>query len=341
MAYPLVSICLPTYNAARFVKRAVHCAISQDYPNFEVVVCDDCSTDGTWEFLQGLNHPQLRVYRNEINLGVAENHNRTVRLSKGELIKFLHNDDEMAKDTLSYMVPWLKEHPSLVGAVVSAFVIDEDSMVVGEGPKAPSVLRVRGADFLKSIGEHGNQVGTPGQTLLRKDFFWAVSGVSSNFNYYYDLNLWVKLSKVGDWLFLPRSCYYYRYDNVSSISYSFREWQKLYEAFLESWAIADEAFRETGLYRLSKEDFLKWKQTIGGNQFLHGIREVFRDGTPHLLLMVIEEARAQGVLAGAIWNFLQQRIPYALASLMYGSIFKKSYTIRYGQQKALIGTPGA
>ena len=67
MNLPLVSICIPTYNSARYIRTTVNSALCQDYPNIEVIVCDDGSTDNTTDILA--RYPQLKIYSYEKNKG--------------------------------------------------------------------------------------------------------------------------------------------------------------------------------------------------------------------------------------------------------------------------------
>ena len=93
--YPLVTVGLTTYNAIDSVERAVNSALVQTWPSIEIVAVDDCSTDGTREFLDQLaiSHPTLRVFGNSVNGGVAVSRNRILDEAKGEFIAFFDDDD--------------------------------------------------------------------------------------------------------------------------------------------------------------------------------------------------------------------------------------------------------
>jgi len=93
--YPLVTIGLTTYNAIDSVERVVNSALGQIWPSIEIVAVDDCSTDGTRELLLQLasSHPNLRLFKNCINGGVAFSRNRILEEAQGEFVIFFDDDD--------------------------------------------------------------------------------------------------------------------------------------------------------------------------------------------------------------------------------------------------------
>jgi glycosyltransferase involved in cell wall biosynthesis len=91
MARPLVSTIIPTYNRANLIGDAVDCVLGQTYPNVEVIVVDDGSTDNTEEVLSKYGN-RIRVIR-QTNAGPAAARNRGIRAAKGQIIAFLDSDD--------------------------------------------------------------------------------------------------------------------------------------------------------------------------------------------------------------------------------------------------------
>lgn len=101
---PLVSICIPTYNGARWLDDALQSALAQDYRPIEIVVVDDASTDESLRILTDVRDPLLRVVRNRERLGLQRNLDRAVGLAKGQWIKFLFQDDMIAPECVSRMM---------------------------------------------------------------------------------------------------------------------------------------------------------------------------------------------------------------------------------------------
>ena len=93
--HPVVSIQIPTYNQQQFIKRTVESCLMQDYPNLEINVADDGSSDGTAEIMKGfLDDPRVKYYRNEKNIGrVANYHKALYEYATGEWAINLDGDD--------------------------------------------------------------------------------------------------------------------------------------------------------------------------------------------------------------------------------------------------------
>jgi glycosyltransferase involved in cell wall biosynthesis len=92
---PLVSICIPVFNTILYIEETINCFLNQSYKNIEIIVQDDCSTDGTWQLLleKYLKNPCIRLYRNELNKGVGENWNVCYEKSSGDYVIMANADD--------------------------------------------------------------------------------------------------------------------------------------------------------------------------------------------------------------------------------------------------------
>jgi glycosyltransferase involved in cell wall biosynthesis len=92
---PLISVLIPAYNYARFVTAAVDSVLAQTYPNVEIVVCDNRSTDDTLAVLEAryAGEPRVRLFQNERNIGLVPNFNRALTHARGSFIAWLSADD--------------------------------------------------------------------------------------------------------------------------------------------------------------------------------------------------------------------------------------------------------
>lgn len=111
MEKPLVSILIPTYNREQLIAESIHSALSQNYDNFEVVVVDNASTDGTWSQIQRIASEDTRVhaYRNDTNIGPVRNWIECTRHARGSLSKILWSDDLIDPEFLARTVPMLAD----------------------------------------------------------------------------------------------------------------------------------------------------------------------------------------------------------------------------------------
>ena len=111
---PGVAICIPTYNQAQFLERAVESALRQDYPGpTEIWVADDASTDSTAALLERLQraHAKIEVIRQEANVGIAANVSALLRAPRSELLVRLDSDDELEPDFLGRLVAAMSANP--------------------------------------------------------------------------------------------------------------------------------------------------------------------------------------------------------------------------------------
>lgn len=102
MAAPLISICIPAYNGERYLRECLDSCIAQTFRDFELVICDDGSTDRTVAIAEeyARQHTFIRLYKNPANLGLVGNWNRCLELAAGTWIKFLFQDDAMTENCL-------------------------------------------------------------------------------------------------------------------------------------------------------------------------------------------------------------------------------------------------
>lgn len=108
---PTVTVAMVTYNSARFVSEAIASVLTQDFEDFELLVCDDCSMDATWDVVQRVSDPRVRATRNEVNIGEYRNRNHALSRARGKYIIFIDGDDYLYPHGLAYMVRMLESFP--------------------------------------------------------------------------------------------------------------------------------------------------------------------------------------------------------------------------------------
>jgi len=111
---PKLSIIMPTYNRAQFIKDAIDSVLSQDYKDFELIIINDGSTDNTREIVEKYQKSDPRIiYLEQKNKGEYATMNRGFSLAKGRYITFVHSDDISAPDSLGSRVKCLDENPEI------------------------------------------------------------------------------------------------------------------------------------------------------------------------------------------------------------------------------------
>lgn len=109
---PLISIITPNYNCARFIAQTIESVLAQTYTNWEMLIVDDCSTDGSYEIAQEYaeKDSRIKVFRNEKNSGAAVSRNRAIEASSGEYVAFLDSDDLWLPEKLEKQIAFMQKH---------------------------------------------------------------------------------------------------------------------------------------------------------------------------------------------------------------------------------------
>ena len=107
----MISIAMATYNGEKYLKEQIDSILNQSIQEFELVVCDDCSTDNTWSMLEeyAQHDNRITIIENEKNLGVKHNFEKAISLTKGEFIAFSDQDDIWLKEKVEKSVEKLKK----------------------------------------------------------------------------------------------------------------------------------------------------------------------------------------------------------------------------------------
>lgn len=189
---PLVSIIIPAYNLAHYLEAAIQSVLSQDYPNVELIVLDDGSTDDTRKVLE--RYTGRFYWETHRNMGQAETINKGWRMSKGSILAYLSPDDTMAPTAVSKSVEHLLANPDVVLTYCDYNLIDARSQVV---------RRVYAPDF-----DYHNMVTKltcpPGPgAFLRREAFEATGGWNSLFKQVPDYEYWLRLGLQGTFIRIP------------------------------------------------------------------------------------------------------------------------------------------
>lgn len=104
----LVSIIMPSYNTAPYIKETIQSVLDQTYTKWELIIVDDCSTDNTDEVLSEIHDNRIKYFKNEKNSGAAVSRNKALREAKGQWIAYLDSDDLWMPEKLEKQVNFMK-----------------------------------------------------------------------------------------------------------------------------------------------------------------------------------------------------------------------------------------
>lgn len=108
----LVTVIIPVYNSEKYISKTIYSVINQTYEDIEIIVIDDCSSDGSLEIVKQLKreNPMIQVIAFEENLGVAYARNKGIDLAKGQFVAFIDADDIWKPDKLEKQVGFMIEN---------------------------------------------------------------------------------------------------------------------------------------------------------------------------------------------------------------------------------------
>jgi glycosyltransferase involved in cell wall biosynthesis len=186
---PKVTFGLPVYNGELFISRTLDSLLAQTYQDFEIVICDNASTDRTSEIIcnYAARDNRIRSYRNERNMGATYNYNRVLELASGEYFKWIAADDVIRPEFLTRCVEELDSDPSVVLAYSKAAFIDEDDRVIYrfddvmtiQNWPAPTVARTN--QILEAIFRNGSAANVIVFGLARTEALRAIRPLGNYF----------------------------------------------------------------------------------------------------------------------------------------------------------------
>ncbi|HVV11409.1 glycosyltransferase family 2 protein [Amycolatopsis sp.] len=200
MSRPEISVCVPAYQAERYLAQTLRSVLTQSFRDFELLVLDNACTDRTPEILREFRHPRLRVVRNSQVLPVAENWNRAIALSSAPLVKLVCADDLLHPRCLERQYAVLSKDPGLALVCSRRTMINEESRPMSRNRGLRGLLgRQPSRDVVRKIVRHGgNPLGEPAGALFRREQFDAVGGFDGRWSFPMDLALWIRLLEHGD-----------------------------------------------------------------------------------------------------------------------------------------------
>ena len=205
---PRVSVVVPAYNSVAFIDATMCSILGQSFTEFELVVSDHSSTDGTWEALQQFAaDPRVRLSRLASDGGAAANWNAVTDLATGEFIKLVCGDDLLSPDSLAEQVAALEAHPSAVMAASPRHVIDAAGTPVLRN-RGLAGLRgeVDGAEAIRRTVLAGTNIfGEPASVLFRRTALVDAGGWDARFPYLIDQATYCAVLLRGSLVAVPRS----------------------------------------------------------------------------------------------------------------------------------------
>jgi hypothetical protein len=198
MTAPRVSVLIPTYKYARYLPEAIESVLAQEFTDFELLISDDCSGDGSEKILAeyAARDPRIRADVLPVNHGMVENWNRCLVQARGVYVKYLFGDDKMTRpDALGKMVAMLDANADAALAVCARQIIDEQSKTIAVWSHFGSPGVYAGAGSMHRCLGEGNLIGEPTAVMFPREL--AARGFSVSYRQLVDLEMWLHLLERG------------------------------------------------------------------------------------------------------------------------------------------------
>ena len=207
---PLVSVFIPSYQHAPYVRQAIESILVQTYRHFELIISDDGSSDGSPEIIQEYSVDDRISIRLLPENSAGEHNNIVFHEFRGEYFAVLNSDDYWAPDKLEKQVSYMLDNPH-IGAVLSdADLIEEHNRPVGSSPFCTH-NRTR-AEWLRYFFTKPNCLCHPSM-LIRGDLYRKLGGYRLSLSQLPDFEFWIRLLKHTDIYILPEKLVYFRWSS--------------------------------------------------------------------------------------------------------------------------------
>ena len=229
MKRPKVSVIIPNYNHARFLKRRLDTVLAQTYQDFEIIYLDDASTDNSAEvFAAYADNERIRSFVNDVNTGIpGKQWNKGVREARGEYVWIAESDDYTDEHFLEMLVPQLDAHPTAGLVYCHSWVTNDQGEIIDSYDKHTEDLdHVRwkrnffndGKDELKKYLLYKNTIPNASAVVFRKRIYEEAGYADEWIRYCGDWLLWVKMLMISDLAFVAWPLNYHR-RHVGSMSH--------------------------------------------------------------------------------------------------------------------------
>ena len=214
----LISIVTPMHNHRKYIPRTVEAILNQTYQNWEWIICDDCSKDGSYEYMLDVAkyEPRMKVLHNEVNQKIVITTQRCMDAAKGEYMYILDSDDYCAPEYLTRMASILDKDPNVAVAFSRCYTMDKEDGYWGAWPTKPNFKHSGVKEFWHQLLSYSMKGTT---TLYRMNHAKEIGGWQAHplirmHDKYFDLRMLL----CGDVAYIDEPLGYYRIHDTNHSS---------------------------------------------------------------------------------------------------------------------------
>ena len=199
----LFSVLIAHYNNFEYFKQCYESLKNQTYQNFEIILVDDCSKDGSFEKIIELtkNDDRIKTYKNKENKGVGFTKKRCVELASGEICGFVDPDDALTEDAIEISVKAYNENYI---ATYSQFYLCDENLNIQNIFKRTKKIKNKNPLFFNIQFEVAHFF------TFKKESYLKTEGINADYKVAEDIDYILKLYEIGNFYFIEKPLYYYR-----------------------------------------------------------------------------------------------------------------------------------
>lgn len=206
---PLVTVCIPVYNGAKYILNTINCILRQTYDNIIVKVIDNCSTDNTCEIVSSVEDARCILIKNEENVGMTGNFNKCLDYADGKYLQIICADDRIADNCIEEKVKALEAHSGCAMVFSASEVRDENEKVIMKRSPFKSDREIDGLKMLKTSFRKHNLFGEPSNVMLRTSCIAKAGYFDSQMYYAVDWEYWSRFCLTGDVFYINKALSYF------------------------------------------------------------------------------------------------------------------------------------
>jgi glycosyltransferase involved in cell wall biosynthesis len=195
---PLVSVIVPSYNGAKFLPESLDSILAQTYPNIEIIVLDDASTDDT-PAVAARYAGRITYVRQPANLGQFDNVNDGIARATGEFVAVYHADDIYLPEIVEREVAYLQEHPDVAAVFASDIFVDAAGREYGRLRLPPEVRGEQPLDYvtvLNALLTYKNRFLVGPSAMVRGSVYASVGRYrEERYRIASDLEMWMRIAR--------------------------------------------------------------------------------------------------------------------------------------------------
>jgi glycosyltransferase involved in cell wall biosynthesis len=187
---PLVTVLMPVYNGGKYLRPTMETILEQTYRDFEFLIINDCSTDGSLETIRSFSDPRIRIHTNDKNVGQTPSVNVGLKLARGKYIVINDADDFSLPKRIETQLDFIQKHPEYAVVGCSAYIMDKDGTInrVFRKPTDPRKIRLWILTDTPMI--HG-------AVIMNREILLAEGGYDETHVTSQDFEFWSRLMRKG------------------------------------------------------------------------------------------------------------------------------------------------